>query len=252
MAASISGTSGHEVLYPGIISFFLFLAGMGLNDIVDRKKDQKLRPERPIPNGSISVFSAKIAVSICFGISIGFALFLGKNHLYFTLLLIFFILSYNLKCKHFFLPAFFCMGACRSSNYLIGLSQLHLLSSASIYIPCLAIFVHTLSIMAMANREDRLTASIFPYYISSFLSSTCLFFFQPILATLWFLYTTWHGIQSHLADRKVVIRKVGLLVLSFSLLDACFAFSFNEPFLSIFFIFVFLLGYLINRFCPTG
>ncbi|MGE4631672.1 MAG: UbiA family prenyltransferase, partial [Planctomycetota bacterium] len=44
----------------------LYMLGMGLNDYSDRKRDQVISPERPIPAGKISTKAARRALSLLF------------------------------------------------------------------------------------------------------------------------------------------------------------------------------------------
>src|SRR5688572_1337303 len=56
------GQFRHDGVLPLLVasSCGLYLAGMVLNDVFDRERDARERPERPIPSGRVSVSSAAL------------------------------------------------------------------------------------------------------------------------------------------------------------------------------------------------
>lgn len=109
-----------------ISSSALYMAGMVLNDVLDRQQDGRERPERPIPSGRLSVSSAAGLSVALFGLGIVAALAVGMfaHHLgplLVALALIVFIVSYDAHFKHA-AGGPLAMGICRMLNVLLGMS----------------------------------------------------------------------------------------------------------------------------------
>ena len=116
-----------------IASWFLFTAGMILNDVFDLEVDARLRPERPLPSGAISVNVARrlgfffLITGVVIAIISGFAaqkFGLTANRWtpgIVALLLAVMILIYDGWAKTtLFGPV--AMGSCRTLNVMLGMS----------------------------------------------------------------------------------------------------------------------------------
>jgi 4-hydroxybenzoate polyprenyltransferase len=105
----------------GVAICLLYVAGMALNDIFDESHDSVERPERPIPSGRISLPEAWCfaAASALFGL--GLLANTSAQALNFGLLLVAFIVLYDLLHKRH--PStVVLMGACRGTIYLLGMA----------------------------------------------------------------------------------------------------------------------------------
>ncbi|MBX3441549.1 MAG: UbiA family prenyltransferase [Planctomyces sp.] len=100
----------------------LYLAGMVLNDLFDRREDAIERPNRPIPAGRVSSRTATAVAGalIVFGLS-GAAL-AGRNSLLIALLLLGNIFLYDGWLKRTPLGPL-AMGGCRFLNIILGASS---------------------------------------------------------------------------------------------------------------------------------
>ncbi|MEX0700532.1 MAG: UbiA family prenyltransferase [Planctomycetales bacterium] len=99
----------------------LYLAGMLFNDVFDRQEDARLRPERPIPSGRVSL---RVAVAVGCGLVAGglaAAALAGSNALFVAAGLTACVFAYDGGAKRTpWGPA--VMGACRFLNVLLGAS----------------------------------------------------------------------------------------------------------------------------------
>jgi 4-hydroxybenzoate polyprenyltransferase len=103
-------------------SFFLYLFGLAVNDIVDVEVDRVERPERPLPAGEITLPQARMAAIAAALSGLNVALFSGKSALIIAALLAATILLYNAKLKS--IPVFgaLAMGICRGLSLLLGVA----------------------------------------------------------------------------------------------------------------------------------
>ena len=110
-----------------VCSCGLYLAGMVLNDVFDRQRDARLRPERPIPSG---VVTAREAVGLASGlivVALLAAASVGPVALETALMLTLAILAYDGWLKQT-LAGPIAMGLCRLLNVLLGASAVHSLT----------------------------------------------------------------------------------------------------------------------------
>ena len=99
----------------------LYLSGMVLNDVFDRRIDAVERPGRPIPSGRVSVKSAAALGAALIAAGIGFAAFAGESSLKIALSLAAAILLYDGLLKNTAIGPV-AMGACRFLNVMLGSS----------------------------------------------------------------------------------------------------------------------------------
>jgi 4-hydroxybenzoate polyprenyltransferase len=97
----------------------LYLSGMALNDLADRAEDARVRPNRPIPSGQVSV-SGAAACGIALMLA-GIALAgLSGPSLPWALALAVSILAYDFATKHVTVLGPITLGFCRFFNVLLG------------------------------------------------------------------------------------------------------------------------------------
>lgn len=103
-------------------SFFLYLFGLAVNDIIDIECDRAERPDRPLPAGEITLPQARMAAIAAALSGLNVALFAGKSALIVAALLAATILLYNAKLKDRRVVGALAMGACRGWSLLIGVA----------------------------------------------------------------------------------------------------------------------------------
>jgi hypothetical protein len=104
-----------------LASLCLYSGGIVLNDYFDYHEDLRERPMRPLPSGQVSVhvaallgFGLLVAGIACGGV-------VGGNQLVIAILIALLVLLYDIYAKHTALGSL-SMGACRFSNWILGLS----------------------------------------------------------------------------------------------------------------------------------
>ncbi|MGD1839028.1 MAG: UbiA family prenyltransferase, partial [Nitrososphaeraceae archaeon] len=93
-------TDIYQLFYLILVSIFLYIGGVVMNDLFDIKLDKSERPERPLPSNQIK---KKNAIIICI-VSISMSLFISFFLLHYytfiiTLSMILLIIIYNSKTK---------------------------------------------------------------------------------------------------------------------------------------------------------
>jgi 4-hydroxybenzoate polyprenyltransferase len=105
------------------ISFFLYAAGLLLNDYFDFSIDQVQRPERPLPSGRISTRSVLIATVVLITLAVVTALAMKRPEVFWTaVILALLIFSYNAFARKIVYIGLLVMGLCRGFNILLGAS----------------------------------------------------------------------------------------------------------------------------------
>lgn len=104
-----------------VCSVALFLFGMSLNDIADRRKDARGRPERPLPSAAITLRTALVFAGACalVALAVGFGLggFVVRA---LVASLIVTILAYNLLPGHAGAAGPILLGLIRGQNLCLG------------------------------------------------------------------------------------------------------------------------------------
>ncbi|MEJ1222270.1 UbiA-like protein EboC [Sediminicola sp. 1XM1-17] len=107
-----------------LASILLYAGGVVLNDVFDAKIDALERPERPIPQGVVSLRTAAILGGALLMIGVLLSFLCHKEAGIVAVVLAGFILLYDALAKNhsFFGPL--VMGSCRGLNLLLGMSLL--------------------------------------------------------------------------------------------------------------------------------
>jgi len=109
-----------EIALAAILVAALYLVGMGLNDLVDRRRDREFAPERPLPSGAIGVRSAVAAVSIAGAVAVAAALLLPPPTRPWSAAALLAILSYDLALKDRAWLGPLAMGGVRALVVILG------------------------------------------------------------------------------------------------------------------------------------
>ena len=119
-AAVVCGAPSATAAKLFLAGFLTYCAGAAFNDLLDREKDKKERPERPLPRGAVTPTSCAILVAAFFSAAIlaGFSVS-PKVGLWFAGVCAL-AAGYDLLKGSLFLR-FFLMGASRGANWAAGL-----------------------------------------------------------------------------------------------------------------------------------
>ena len=111
------GGAAAELTMRAGTSACIYTAGLVLNDCFDYRLDCQERPERPLPRGAISRRVGWVLAGVLLAAGLGCAAMAGK--LFLALGLVALIFMYNAGGKNFIV-----LGACRSTNFLMGMNGL--------------------------------------------------------------------------------------------------------------------------------
>ncbi|MEO5970827.1 MAG: UbiA family prenyltransferase [Bdellovibrionia bacterium] len=212
-------------------------AGMFLNDICDFSVDSQERPERPLPSGQLTIFSASVIALFLFLLGIGIVAYFLPGALFLSLFLIGLIVIYNLVHTQFRLAPLL-MGACRGSVYLIaataagwtGLDSYRSSTSGSVLIMSLGLTLYIAAVSFIARDElkasvgkvrkvQRVSAFVllgvvlWPVVFAHQLDSVLLMGFLPVC--FWFITTEIQLIRKEISPPKAV----GCMLAGMSLWD---------------------------------
>jgi hypothetical protein len=109
------------IIFLILISACLYATGVILNDLADRKIDQKERPNRPIPARKVAPRNAIILALLLILISVTISLMISSSTVIIVFLLIFFIFAYDFLLKNSPVGPV-VMGMTRLLNVLLGSS----------------------------------------------------------------------------------------------------------------------------------
>ena len=118
----LASIESSKVILLLISSASLYMAGMAFNDIADREEDAKIRPNRPIPSGAVSLNQAILCGVALLLIGLSAAMKATPISIYFALPLAAAILFYDFVAKRGKIPGIASLGVCRFLNVLLGLS----------------------------------------------------------------------------------------------------------------------------------
>jgi 4-hydroxybenzoate polyprenyltransferase len=140
-------------VFAGLVSLFLYAAGLILNDLHDEEFDRQHRPERPIPSGRVPRLAAARLCTSLFALGIVCSLPLGREALVATLLLAALIAAYNLQFKGHRINASACMGLCRGCSVMVGAAAGGFGTAA--IVAALAVTVYIAAVTWIAAGENR-------------------------------------------------------------------------------------------------
>jgi len=139
----------------GVVSvLFLYMAGLLLNDVFDRKKDSEQRPDRPIPSGAADAWTVG-AVGVLF-LAVGVVVALGtggKGPAIVAVLLAVAVLAYDTGLKEIPWVGPVVMGSCRAGSVLLGASLAGGLVATAVLVAAGVALFYTATVTALAARE---------------------------------------------------------------------------------------------------
>lgn len=140
----------------------LYLAGMALNDVADREEDARVRPNRPIPSGAVSLRGAVLCGVALMAGGVLAAMAAGSVSIYFALFLVVTILLYDFAAKHVEVLGPVTLGLCRFFNMQMGMSYdpnfAPWLANPEqwriVYAPALAVGIYAAGLTAFSAQEE--------------------------------------------------------------------------------------------------
>lgn len=236
----------------------LYLFGMAGNDFLDREKDAQLRPERPLPSGSLSLQEVLGALLALLILMVLFGLGLRTEQSLFFVFSAICISLYNGPSKEHFAISCVCIAAARAFNFIgaFGPQSYELLWT----VPALCIAAHTVTIMLLAEGEDQDRDVSQATYIWNTLSAASLGLLALVFAKLslliaplaWWVYTHFSIIQKGQAQRALRPKLVGLMVRSFCLLDAVILITMGKAHWAPLYLGLFFIAAKLSRRFPVG
>lgn len=160
--ATFHGTDLHRGLLLAGASGTLYLAGMAFNDIADRAEDARVRPQRPIPSGAVSLRGAALCGVLLMLAGLGAAIAVDLVALGFAGMLAATILGYDFAAKHFRLLGPAVLGLCRYLNVSMGMAAHPSFGSNmadpgffwTFHAPALAIGIYAAGLTAFSAQEE--------------------------------------------------------------------------------------------------
>ena len=133
----------------------LYMLGMGLNDYSDRKRDQVISPERPIPAGKISTKAARRVLSLLFMVVVSVVIWMPSEAQIFASAAIACVLLYDLFLKEIPLVGPLAMGGVRTSIVLVGAAFAGAAADFTTLPHAVEIGLFTAAITHFSQEEER-------------------------------------------------------------------------------------------------
>lgn len=135
----------------------LYLAGMAWNDLFDVEEDSRLRPERPLPSGEVSLTGGYLVAAALVTIGMMLAMAAGRTSFLIAATLALCVFLYDALLKDVPVVGPLCMGACRGLNLLLGMSAHPYFSSylgePTALVPAAALCLYVAAVTAAAAWE---------------------------------------------------------------------------------------------------
>lgn len=146
--ASVAG-----IILVAFAAVCLYAFGLVLNDLRDLPEDRILRPERPLPAGSIGIRAAVVGTACLLSAGLVAAAFAGPVTLLVALLLACLIAFYDLVAKgHRWIGAA-TMGSCRAMSMVLGMSTVGAAPPA--FAAAAALLCYVAAVTGLAHDESR-------------------------------------------------------------------------------------------------
>jgi 4-hydroxybenzoate polyprenyltransferase len=244
---------GKPLLVIIVVLLLLYYAGMILNDAFDAKRDKKLRPDRPIPQGVITAKQAWIAGFIMLAIGNLLAFKIGLGAGFSTLALSFYILLYTVL-HHIRIASIPLMAICRGLVYVVAVSAFSAQNIGTIlliYCGIIAFYTALLTFIGTFENEKKLKYSwvvwltVLPAILPIILFSTYspVAWFAFIAFFIW-MFFAWRNFQ---APHSKPISGMHKLLSGFALLDCILIASVGEFFIMIISAFCFIFTVAAHR-----
>ncbi len=221
-----------------IVLLILYFAGMVLNDAFDAERDRKMRPNRPIPLGLISVKQAWITGLIMVTVATLLSFKIGVTTGLSTSVLAAAILLYTIL-HHIAFFAIALMALCRALVYFIAVSAFTTERSEMLYVFCGAIFLYTAILTIMGAYENEKCSKyswvIWLAVITAAVPVALYGLRSPIVWLALFIFVLWmiFAWSRFLPSNHRPISGMHTLIAGFALLDCVLIASIGEYFIMI-------------------
>lgn len=158
-------------------SMCLYMGGIVYNDVFDAKLDKIERPERPIPSGRISIFSAALLGAIAFLIGCLLAYNINQETFYVALAIVLMCIIYNGKAKHHYILGPIAMGCCRGLNLLLGVVVVS--SNSELWYLAIIPVIYIAAVTNISRGEvygNNKTALLVSFFLYAIVVSTMTYF----------------------------------------------------------------------------
>lgn len=220
LAGGLYSSNFPTILMLSLSLLAFYTAGMYLNDLCDYEVDRQERAERPLITGVVSIRDAWIVTLTLFALAIFLLLMIDRNLLWSGLVLIFFIVLYDVWHKGNLLSPVI-MGLNRLMVYVIAYLAFQPELSSTILIPGGLLAIYILGVTLIAKSEN--TGKITQYWpILVLLLPVLMVGYNPDVSTLLSisLFAFWIIYCSYIIYRHRAIKMgVGFLLAGICLLD---------------------------------
>ncbi len=148
----ISGENGENLFWLVLSTIGLYAGGVVFNDVFDAELDRVERPERPIPSGAASVWSAGTFGALLLILGIFSAWMVSNTSLLLALFVSVSALIYDAWGKHQNVLGPINMGICRGANLLLGVSAVPAMVTEFWYISLIPIIY--IAAITMISRGE--------------------------------------------------------------------------------------------------
>ncbi|MBU0756135.1 MAG: UbiA family prenyltransferase [Planctomycetes bacterium] len=178
----LPSSPGIKSIYAVLASVAVFCSAVSLNDLLDRKKDLRLSPDRPIPSGAISVPAALIGSVLMALAGLCLATLIGRRTFAAVGVVLFLTVLYNLFTRRNDALGILNLAMIRVADFLVGMTLLDVPISSlwsghqkSIFLPGILMILYglyagLLSFIALGERSQKKIGLIFPILMITALS----------------------------------------------------------------------------------
>lgn len=240
-----------------LASSLAFCFGVSLNDLVDRCKDEKLAPSRPIPSGQITPRAALIASLLPAMLSLVLAWWVGPRTLIAMTAVLLLAALYNLLSRRSDAAGVINLGAIRAADLFVGTTIVSSVAAT----PVVALAVYglygcALSVLALAERFQKNLDIRWPaaaVALIAFLPTVkCAVSGYAVPAIILWLILVLPMYRHVSLQEQRIETLVGHLVSGFFLLAALFALSGDRIGLCIFLWISYFLSRTLSRWFPPS
>lgn len=244
-----------NTLLAALVFSLFYLAGMYLNDVFDVSWDRQHQQARPIPAGDATVkevLGFALLFLLCAFVLLFFLSSYTLQSFFLAVLLLFFILLYDWKHKHWPMVAPLIMGACRVCVYLCAASLFQVWQwSLPLLFAALGLLCYIAGITALARTEHTNSIASLGPLVLLFAPYVCALALgyqstHCILLTFFSLAWTVRAVLKT-AVHVSVAQAIGALLAGITLVDAAFLFALGYALAAWFCIGAFVLCLLLQK-----
>ena len=163
-----------------LVSACIYAAGCVLNDYCDIEKDQRERPERPIPSGRASKSEALFLFCTLSIVSLILSAYAGIRTFFTAFILVMMVIVYSRITKERPVAGPVNMALCRAVNLFLGMTAVAHVSILGLFFVLIS-FLYVLSLTVLSDYEMTGTPGKKIWFVSSGLTGVlCILIFMGI------------------------------------------------------------------------